>query len=454
MLGRCHTRAVARFKIKTELSPSAWSGKPAVNGRCNFEKFIRESIVAVRPEQGPGLKIQAMLRMRPLIFLLSLAIAGCGEKSATSAPPVAKNVLVTKVRAMDVPVQLHEFGRLSSPESVNVQPQVSGRIMGVHFVDGKEVKKGDLLFVIDPRPFQADLEQSQGQLKSDQAQLALDQRNLQRDEQIGPGRFVSAQQIDTDRAQVGNFQGAVAKDQASIDLAKLNLEYCYVRSPNDGRTGRRLVDPGNYVATGGATLVNIQLQDPLYVDFTISENDLARLRENMGQGNTLGVDVVTPSRPDIVKTGKLSFLDNSVSTQSGTALLRATIPNKDRYLWPGQYVNVTLTLQILQDASVVPSQTVQMGGKGTYLFAVKPDNTVEQRLVTQGVRYQDWVVVSQGVKPGEIVVVEGQLALRNGMKVDPKEYPSATPVTPPHQCALTERDTQRIQLPVVCKKVR
>src|SRR6201982_1803632 len=121
----------------------------------------------------------------------------------------------------------------------------------------------------------------------------------------------------------------------------------------------------------------------------------------------LGAYVVTPSMPDIVKTGKLSFLDNSVSTQSGTALLGATIPNKDRYLWPGQYVNVTLTIQVLKGASVVPSQTVQMGGKGTYLVAVKPDNTVEQRLVTQGVRYQDLVVVSQGVKPGESVVVEG-----------------------------------------------
>lgn len=394
-------------------------------------------------QRATATQLITMLRIYPLILLLSFAITGCGEKQITNAPPAAKNVLVTNVRAMDVPVQLHEFGRLSSPESVNVQPQVNGRIMEVHFVDGQEVKKGDLLFVIDPRPFQADLEQSQGQLKSDQAQLALDQRNLQRDEQTGAGRFVSAQQIDTDRAQIENFQGAVAKDQASIDHAKLNLEYCYVRSPNDGRTGRRLVDPGNYVATGGATLVNIQLQDPVYVDFTISENDLAQLRESMRQGNTLTVDVVTPSRPDIVKTGNLSFLDNSVSTQSGTALLRATIPNRDRYLWPGQYVNVTLTLQILKGASVVPSQTVQMGGKGTYLFAVKPDNTVEQRLVSQGVRYQDLVVVSQGVKPGETVVVEGQLALGNGMKVNPKEYPSATPTPPPSRGALTERDSQK-----------
>ena len=382
-----------------------------------------------------------MSRIHPLIFLLPLAIAGCGEKQITNAPPAPKNVLVTKVQAMDVPVQLHEFGRLSSPESVNVQPQVSGRITEVHFVEGQEVKKGDLLFVIDPRPFQADLEQSQGQLKSDQAQLALDQRNLQRDEQMQ--HVVSEQAKDIDRTQVDNLQGAVAKDQASVDLAKLNLEYCYIRSPGDGRTGRRLVDPGNYVATGGATLVNIQLQDPVYVDFTISENDLAQLRESMGQGHTLNVDLATPSRPDIVKTGKLSFLDNSVSTQSGTALLRATIPNKDRYLWPGQYVNVTLTLQILKDALVVPSQTVQMGGKGTYLFAVKPDDTVEQRLVTQGVRYQDLVVVSQGAKPGETVVVEGQLALGNGMKVNPKEYPSATPAPPPSPGVLTERDSQK-----------
>jgi membrane fusion protein, multidrug efflux system len=379
--------------------------------------------------------------IRLSLFVFSLALVACGDKKAANAPPATKNVLVTNVQSMDVPVQLHEFGRLSSPESVNVQPQVSGRIIEVHFVEGQEVKKGDLLFVIDPRPFQADLEQSQGQLKSDQAQLALNQRNLQRDEQIGQQRFVSSQQIDTDRAQVENLQGAVAKDQAAIDLAKLNLEYCYVRSPNDGRTGRRLVDSGNYVATGGATLVNIQLQDPVHVDFTISENDLARLRENMAEGHTMKVEVVTPSKPEVIKTGKLSFLDNSVSTQSGTALLRATIPNPDRYLWPGQYVNVTLTLQILKDASVVPNQTVQMGGKGTYLFAVNPDQTVEQRLVTQGVKYQDLVVVSQGVKPGETVVVEGQLALGTGMKVNPREYPTATPA--PSQGALTERDSQK-----------
>jgi membrane fusion protein, multidrug efflux system len=397
-----------------------------------------------KARQNPAFRRSLFLpitRIRLSLFVFSLALVACGDKKAANAPPVTRNVLVTNVQSMDVPVQLHEFGRLSSPESVNVQPQVSGRITEVHFVEGQEVKKGDLLFVIDPRPFQADLEQSQGQLKSDQAQLALNQRNLQRDEQIGQQRFVSSQQIDTDRAQVENLQGAVAKDQAAIDLAKLNLEYCYVRSPNDGRTGRRLVDSGNYVATGGATLVNIQLQDPVHVDFTISENDLARLRENMAEGHTMKVEVVTPSMPEIIKTGKLSFLDNSVSTQSGTALLRATIPNPDRYLWPGQYVNVTLTLQILKDASVVPSQTVQMGGKGTYLFAVKPDQTVEQQLVTQGVKYQDLVVVSQGVKPGETVVVEGQLALGSGMKVNPKEYPSATPV--PSQGALTERDSQK-----------
>lgn len=384
-----------------------------------------------------------MPRLSRLIIFLPLAIAACGQKPIVSIPPSPKNVLVTQVQAMDVPVQLHQFGRLTSPESVNVQPQVSGRITEVHFVEGQEVKSGDLLFVIDPRPFQADLEQSQGQLKSDQAQLALNQRNLQRDEQIGQQRFVSAQQIDTDRALVENLQGAVARDQASIDLAKLNLEYCYVRSPNNGRTGRRLVDPGNYVATGGATLVNIQLQDPVYVDFTISENDLAQLRENMGQGNKLNVEVVTPGKPDIVKTGNLSFLDNSVSPLSGTAMLRATIPNKDRYLWPGQYVNVTLTMQILRGASVVPSQTVQMGGKGTYLFAVKPDNTVEQRLVTQGVKYHDLVVVSQGAKPGETVVVEGQLALGNGMKVNPKDYPLATPVPISPPAGLTERDARK-----------
>jgi membrane fusion protein, multidrug efflux system len=251
---------------------------------------------------------------------------------------------------------------------------------------------------------------------------------------------VSEQQIDTDKANFDNYNGAVARDQASIDLAKLNLEYCYVRSPGNGRTGRRLVDPGNYVAVGGATLVNIQLQDPVYVDFDISENDLARLRENMSGGKSLKVEAIAPTRPDIAKEGKLNFFDNSVSTQAGTVLLRATIPNEDRYLWPGQYVNVTLTLQVLKDALVVPSQTVQLGGKGTYLFVVKPDNTVEQRLVPQGVKYQDLVVVPQGVQAGETVVVEGQIALANGTKVNPKEYPMPSPI--PVQGALTGQGLQ------------
>lgn len=382
-----------------------------------------------------------MFRTRLWIYLSVLAISGCGEKPSTVTAPSPKNVLVTEVRTMDVPVQMHEFGRVSSPQNVNIQPQVSGRITEVHFVEGQDVKKGDLLFVIDPRPFQASLEQSQGQLKADQAQLELDRRNLQRDEQTGQGRFVSAQQIDTDRAQVQIYEGAIMRDQAAIDQANLNLEYSYVRCPIDGRTGRRLVDPGNYVATGGAILVNIQRQDQVYVDFTISENELQRLRQSIAEGNSLTVGAVVPSKPDLIKTGTLTFLDNSVSILSGTAMLRATIPNPDRFLWPGQYVNVTLTLNILKNALVVPNQTVQIGGIGTYLFVVGPDYKVEQRLVTQGVRYQDLVVVSTGVKPGETVVVEGQIALANGTKVNPQPYPIPSPT--PQLKALTESGDQK-----------
>jgi len=377
-----------------------------------------------------------------LFSVTAIVLSGCDQQSATGqSKAVPKNVLVTKVRATDVPVQIHEFGRVVSPESVNIQPQVSGRVTEVHFVEGQDVKKGDLLFVIDPRPFQAQLEQSQAQLVSDNAQLQLDQRNLERDNKIERQRFVSEQQIDTDKANVDNFKGAVSRDQASIDLAKLNLEYCYVRAPGNGRTGRRLVDPGNYVSTGGATLVNIQLQDPVYVDFNISENDLARLRDNVR--NSLEVEVIAPSRPEIAKAGKLSFFDNTVSSQAGTVLLRATVPNEERYLWPGQYVNVTLTLQVLKDALVVPAQTVQLGGKGPYLFVVKPDNTVEQRLVPQGGRYQDLVVVPEGVQAGETVVVEGQITLANGTKVNPKEYPPATPT--PTAGGLTQKESEANQ---------
>ncbi len=374
------------------------------------------------------------------IFLpIFCALAACGPSSpSSSTQQTAKNVLVTKALSKDVPVQLYEFGRIASPETVDVKPQVSGRITEVHFTEGQDVKKGDLLFVIDPRPFQADLEQAQAQLQSDSAQLDLNQNNLQRDEKIGPQHFVSEQQIDTDKANVKNFQGAVGRDQASIDRAKLNLEYCYVRSPIDGRTGRRLVDAGNYVATGAVSLVNIQRQDPVYADFHISENDLARLRENM-PGNQLNVDVVTPTQPDVTKSGALTFLDNAVSAQAGTVLLRATIPNSDHYLWPGQYVKVALTLQTLKGAVVVPSQTIQMGAKGTYLFVVTADNTVEQRLVSQGVRYRDFVVVAEGLKADETVVVEGQLTIGNGAKVNPAPYRGGIPGGSPSASGLTQR---------------
>jgi membrane fusion protein, multidrug efflux system len=373
------------------------------------------------------------------IFLpIFCALAACGPSSpSSSTQQTAKNVLVAKALSKDVPVQLYEFGRIASPETVDVKPQVSGRITEVHFTEGQDVKKGDLLFVIDPRPFQADLEQAQAQLQSDSAQLDLNQNNLQRDEKIGPQHFVSEQQIDTDKANVKNFQGAVGRDQASIDRAKLNLEYCYVRSPIDGRTGRRLVDAGNYVATGAVSLVNIQRQDPVYADFHISENDLARLRENM-PGNQLKVDVVAPTQPDVTKSGALTFLDNAVSAQAGTVLLRATIPNSDHYLWPGQYVKVALTLQTLKGAVVVPSQTIQMGAKGPYLFVVRPDNTVEQRIVTQGVRYRDFVVVAEGLKADETVVVEGQLTIGNGAKVNPAPYRGGIPGGSPSAGGLTQ----------------
>jgi membrane fusion protein, multidrug efflux system len=363
------------------------------------------------------------LMRRLWIFLpIFCTLFACGRSSPpSSAGPAAKNVLVTKALNKDVPVQLYEFGRISSPELVDVKPQVAGRITEVHFADGQDVKKGDLLFIIDPRPYQADLEQAQAQLQSDSAQLDLNQNNLQRDEKIGAQHFVSEQQIDTDKANVKNFQGAVGRDQAAIDRAKLNLEYCYVRSPVDGRTGRRLVDAGNYVSTGAVNLVNIQRQDPVYVDFNISENDLARLRENM-LGNQLSVDVVAPTQPDVTKSGTLTFLDNAVSAQAGTVLLRGTVPNGDHYLWPGQYVKVALTLQTLKGAVVVPSQTIQVGAKGPYLFVLRADNTVEQRLVTQGVRYREFVVVATGLKADETVVVEGQLTIGNGAKVNPSPY--------------------------------
>ncbi len=332
---------------------------------------------------------------------------------AKAAQPLARSVLVAKVVTKDVPLYLDEIGTCAAYETVQIQAQVSGQIIARNFRDGSDVKKGDPLFTIDPRPYQAALDQAK-------AQAALDQATLKRQEDLSARKVISQQDHDT---AVANAQ----KSQAAAEAAQVNLDYCYIKSPINGRAGLRLVDVGNVVTGGnggggGAVLLTIQGLDPIYTDFTISETDLALVRRYLGGPNvkveTRAADGSIPPR-----LGDLYFIDTAVQPGAGTVKARGVTPNPDHALWPLEFVRVRFILDLFKDATLVPSQAVQISQNGPFLFVVKPDNTVDLRPVKPGQRQDGDLTVIQGaVQPGESVVVTGQLALAPGMKVDPKPY--------------------------------
>jgi len=329
-----------------------------------------------------------------------------GESKA--AQPAARPASVAKVITKDVPVYLDEIGTCAAYETVQVQAQVSGQITQRLFQDGSEVKKGDPLFTIDPRPYQAALDQAK-------AQAALDQATLKRQEDLRTRKVISQQDYDT---AVANAQ----KSKAAADAAQVNLDYCYIKSPINGRVGLRNVDVGNLVGPSSAPLVTIQGLDPIYTDFTVAENDLPLVRKYLG-GPNVKVQTFSPDEKIAPRTGDLYFIDNAVQPGSGTVKARAVTPNPDRAFWPSQFVRVRLILDVLKDARLVPSQAVQISQSGPFVFVLKPDNTVDLRSVKPGQRQEgDLEVIESGVEAGETVVVTGQLALAPGTKVDPKPY--------------------------------
>lgn len=346
-------------------------------------------------------------------------------QSVKGAQPPARPVFVAKVIAKDVPLYLDEIGTCAAYETVQVQAQVSGQIIARNFQDGAEVKKGDLLFSIDPRSFQAALEQAQGQLGQAQSQLLLDQTTLKRQQELRARGVNSQQDLDVAQWTVNSDLAKVKTAEAAVAAAQVNLDYCSVRSPIDGRAGLRLVDVGNIVSSGnpgsgGAVLLTIQGLDPIYTDFTIAEPDLPLVRRYLGNPN---VKVLTKSEDENIppRAGDLYFIDNAVQPGAGTVKARGVTPNPDRALWPSQFVRVRLILDLLKEAKLVPSGAIQIGQNGPYVFVVKPDSTLELRQVKPGQPQGDLTVVSEGVQAGETVVVSGQLQLAPGTKVVPKE---------------------------------
>jgi len=345
------------------------------------------------------------------VILAAFAVARTlqrGVETAKSTQPPVRPVLVAKVTTKDVPIYLDEIGTCAAYETVQVQAQVSGKILQRHFQDGAEVKKGDLLFTIDPAPFQAALDQAK-------AQAALDQVTLKRQADLRAKGVNAPQDYDT---AVANAQ----KSQAAAEAAQVNLDYCYIKSPINGRIGLRNVDIGNLVGPSSSALVTIQGLDPIYTDFTVAETDLALVRKYLG-GPNVKVQTYSPDAKIAPRTGDLYFIDNAVQPGSGTVKARAVTPNPDRALWPSEFVRVRFILDTIKDARLVPAQTVQISQSGPFVFILKPDNTVDLRPVKPGQRQDgDMTVIEGGVEPDETVVVTGQLALAPGAKVDPKPY--------------------------------
>jgi membrane fusion protein, multidrug efflux system len=338
------------------------------------------------------------------LILLVRFFAG-GQKPAP--PPAPRPVAVAKVTQKDVPLYLDEIGTTAAYETVQIQAQVSGQIIAREFKDGVDVKKGDLLFRIDPRPYEA-------ALASAQADLALNQASLKRQAELRAKNVSATQEWDTAEANARRSEAAVA-------AAQVNLDHCYIKSPIDGRAGLRNVDVGNVVAPGGTTsLLTIMGMDPIYTDFTVAEPDLPLVRRYLNNPN---LKVVTDAGDDSIapRSGSLYFIDNAVQPGAGTVKLRGVTPNPDRALWPSQFVHVRLILDVLKDSKLVPSGAVQIGQNGPYVFVVKPDSTLDLRQVKPGQPQGDFTVITEGVKAGETVVVSGQLQLAPGTKVAPKE---------------------------------
>ncbi|MGB7330415.1 MAG: efflux RND transporter periplasmic adaptor subunit, partial [Terriglobales bacterium] len=319
--------------------------------------------------------------------------------------------------AQDVPKYLDEIGRNAAFESVTVTPQVGGRIVERHFKDGENLKRGQLLFVIDPRPYKAQLDSAQASLAQAKAALDLARIQFARDEEVIGERAISKQDYDTKKNAVDVDQALVEAAEAVLETAKLNFEYCYIHSPIDGRAGARLVDMGNVVQANATSLLSIQRLDPIYANFTITESDLPEVQRQMFRG-LLKATVRLPSEPEnTAKLGRVEFLDNSVQNGSGTVNLRATMSNADHHFWPGQFVDVKLVLSTEKAAVLIPNQAAQISQQGPFVYVVKSDDTAELRPVKLGQRQGDDVVVTAGIIANERVVLAGQMLIRPGGKV-------------------------------------
>lgn len=363
-----------------------------------------------------------------LISLLAFVaiLSGCKTASTNEQPgPRGRQgsvpVAVSAAEKRDVPVYLSGLGTVTAYNTVTVKSRVDGQVVQIAFREGQDVRKGDLLVVVDPRPFQAALNQAEANLFRDQATLKDAQVNLGRYKDLFAAKVISQQQLDAQAAMVGQLEGAVRADEAQVQNARLQLNYTRITSPVDGRVGLKQVDIGNIVRASDATglIVVTQLQ-PIAVVFTLPSNSLPTVAERMHKGRMV-VDSYSQDDRTKLATGTLLTIDNQIDVTTGTARLKAIFDNKERLLWPNQFVNVRLLLETRKDSIVIPSAAVQRGPNGAFVYAVKQDKTVEIRPVTVAFSQGNETVVSQGINAGEVIVTDGQDRLKAGeTRVEPR----------------------------------
>lgn len=376
--------------------------------------------------------MRLLARLTAFLSVFSLLIlSGCSkqEKAAASGPPPAVPVTVATAEQKDVPVTIRAIGNVEPIEKVDIKSQVQGQVVAVHFKEGEDVKKGQLLFEIDPRQAQADLAKAQGQLTKDKAVAVNARADANRFEALYKEGVTSKQEYDRAVSAADSADATVASDQAAIDNAKLQLRYTKIEAPVAGRTGNLAVTVGNIVKANEAILVTINQIDPIYVSFSIPEQQLADVRKYMGAGLTVAAVPQGATAGSGVK-GKVTFVDNNVDLGTGTIRLKATFQNEKHVLWPGQFSDVVLTLTHQPNSIVVPSAGVNVGQNGQYVFVVGKDNTVDMRNVVVQRTFGDQSIIASGLTPGETIVTDGQLRLVKGTRVEIKGQYAPPPAIP------------------------
>lgn len=374
--------------------------------------------------------------------LAALVVAGvlAFRQPAKPPPPPSVPVNVAKAASTDVPISITALGAAQAWTGVTVLAQVSGKLLTVNFTEGTDVRKGQLLAKIDPAPYLAALTQAQGTLKRDQALLANARLDLERYIALDAANAIAKQTVDTQRALVQQDEGTVKTDEGLVAAAQVNVGWCSILSPVDGRAGVRLVDPGNLVSAGGSVsntlataaptnvssssgnsgsgIVTINQIEPIAVTFTVPEGDFQQLQDlSHGFQQALVTKAFSQESNALLDSGQVSIADNHIDPATGTIELKARFPNSDRHLWPGQFVNVQLTLQTLHNVTTIPQTAVNRGPNGNYVFIVGTDKKVSMRPITVGWTQGATVVVKSGVKPGEVVVTDGQMILKAGSLV-------------------------------------